>query len=128
MPTREAKGPQNAWVTLAGAGLGAALWIPVFWLSSRGHGDPDRIWYVVAYPVMLMASFMISRWHSVEPWGIAGLMLGGNYIVALAVVPGAGNLLPFEVLIMAMLACPLAAAAKLGSIFWRRRRRPRVGS
>ena len=97
---------------------GAALWLPVFGLAGLGFGSLNGLWYGGAYPLMMGAAFFVSRWHSRKPWLLAASMLLASYITALIVVPGTGNLLPFEVVIMAVLTVPLAFAAKSGAKYW----------
>jgi hypothetical protein len=45
-------------------------------------------------------------------------MLFASYVTALIFVPGAGNLLPFEVAIIAVLTVLPALAAKWGARYW----------
>ncbi len=72
------------------------------------------LWYVVAYPAMLLAAFFIGRWHPVPSFLFAAVMNAASYITALEFIPGTGNLLPFEVLFMLILTSPVAFASWWG--------------
>ena len=98
----------------ASALIGGIAWVPVVVLSRAGVGDEGMLWYVVAYPAMLVAAFVLGRWHSVPPFLFAAIMNTASYLTALAFIPGTGNLLPFEVLFMLILTIPAALATRLG--------------
>ena len=106
---------------------GAALWLPVFGLSALGLGSVNGLWYAVAYPLMIGAAFFVSRWHPRRPWLLAASVVLASYLTALIVVPGTGNLLPFEVAIMAVLTVPLAFVAKSGAKHWTNSHHANVG-
>jgi hypothetical protein len=106
---------------------GAALWLPVFGLADLGLGSINGLWYAAAYPLMMVAPFFLSRWHPRRPWLLAIAMVLASYVTALSVVPGTGNLLPFEVAIMAGLTLPIAFAAKSGAKYWTSSHDAKVG-
>jgi hypothetical protein len=106
---------------------GAALWLPVFGLAAVGFGSLNGLWYAVAYPLMMGATFFVSRWHPGKPWLLAASAVLVSYVTALIVVPGTGNLLPFEVAIMAVLTVPLAFIAKSGAKYWMNSHHANVG-
>ena len=106
---------------------GATLWLPVFGLAALGLGSLNGLWYAVAYPLMMAAAFFLSRWHPNRPWLLAASAVFVSYVTALIVVPGTGNLLPFEVAIMAVLTVPLAFVAKSGAKYWVNAQHANVG-
>src|SRR5512146_1803019 len=105
----------HSWLALVvSAVLGVMVWVPIEWLSGLGVGSIDALWYLGAYPLMIGACFVISRWHLRRTWVIAFTMIFASYFTALAIVPGTGNLLPFEILIMLFLTVPPALSGIFG--------------
>ena len=112
MPTEEV-------VILMGV-FGAALWVPVIGAANLVVASPYTVWYFGAYPTMIIAAFAVSRWHPGRPWLISTTMVFSSYAAALFLVPGTGNLLPFELIIMALLSVPPALVHKKGAQVWAR--------
>lgn len=98
----------------ASALIGAVVWGPAIALSRLGVADAWTIWNVAGYPAMLVTAFLLCRWHAVSALLLAFIMNTATYLVPLKSIPNVGNLLPFEILIMIVLAIPLAIAARLG--------------
>lgn len=98
----------------ASALIGAFVWVPAIALSWLGVADAFTIWNVAGYPAMLVAAFLLCRWHAVSAVLLALIMNTATYLVPLKFVPHTGNLLPFEILMMIVLVIPLAIAARLG--------------
>lgn len=118
MPT---PGNKESWLALGASILvGVIVWAPIKWLTGLGIASIDALWYAGAYPLMIGACFFISRWHPKRTWVLAFAMIFASYFTALAIVPGTGNLLPFEIALMLILTVPAALASRLGAHFWMR--------
>ena len=98
--------------------IGILVWLPVELFQRLGVGTREFLFYAGAYPLMIGACFFISRWHKKRPWTLATVMMAANYIAFLVAIPGAGNMLPFEVLIYCVLTLLPAWAAKSGADYW----------
>ena len=107
--------------------FGAVVWLPVFGAASLGVASHNALWYFAAYPLMIAAAFLISRWHRGRPWLLAAAMVFASYVTALVFVPGTGNLLPFELVIMAVLTVLPALAAKWVAKYWDSSQHANVG-
>ena len=108
--------PRKDWIALGASALvGAVLWVPVVALSRSGFGNEGMLWYVIAYPAMVIAGFAIGRWHPVPSFLFAVVMNAASYLTALVFIPSTGELLPFEVLFMLILTIPVAFAVQWGA-------------
>jgi hypothetical protein len=78
-------------------------------------GKAFTAWIWSMYPVLLIASMYFGHRLKRQPWLWGILMVYSSFITALIVVPGAGNLFPFEFLFHSLLVIPAVLSGLLGS-------------
>jgi len=72
-------------------------------------------WLSFGYPVFLLCSFLFAFADPGAPWRLPVWMMVSFYIGTLFLLPGAGELLLLEILLIAMLTVPGIAVAYLGA-------------
>ena len=105
-------------ITLLAVLVGVILWPPLIILNQLSGNAPNNAWmwwYVIAYPLILLMSFGLGRRLPTASWRPAPVAVASSYVVALALVPQTGTLLPFELAVMVVLALIGAGVGKLGS-------------
>jgi hypothetical protein len=97
--------------------LGVAVWIPLFVVETLRHhpGHLWSMWYWVGYPMLLFGVFFIGYRTKQGLWVYGPVSLLSSYITALLLIPNTGNLLPFELLIIALFSVPAILLAKMGA-------------
>lgn len=97
-------------------GVGGAL--VLYWLhfylgfSSQRYMD---FWLKFGYPVFLLCSFFFCIARPRTPWLFPVWMMLSFYVGTLFLLPGAGELFPLEVLLIALFTIPGIAVAYLGA-------------
>lgn len=109
---------KNGHAALILAIAGAVVWLPLISANSvlnRPPNDAWTLWYWIGYPLLLLLSLGVGYWTGKAPWFHGLLAVAGSYVAALILVPHTGNLLPFELLWMAILAVPAALLERAGA-------------
>lgn len=103
-------------------GLLAALFLNYLHFQ---HGYTSRqymhIWLRFVYPLFVLSSFLMVYFFSVKKKSWPAVLFVSFYVSTLFVLPGGGELLPFEIIIMLVLWVPCVMAAYLGSFFGNKR-------
>jgi len=97
---------------------GAVVWLPLIAANSalnRPANDAWTLWYWIGYPLLLLLSLGVGYWTGKATWFHGLLAVVGSYVAALILVPQTGNLLPFELLWMGILAIPAALLERTGA-------------
>lgn len=103
--------------------LGAGGALLLYWLHVHlGYSSRQYMafWLKFIYPFFLLCSFLFCISGPQTPWHLPVLMMVSFYIGTLFLLPGAGELLLFEMFLIAMLTVPGIAAAYLG-VYLRKR-------
>jgi len=102
-------------VSVIAGGASTPLAYAIALALGRGNEAAYSIWLWFMYPALLvMSAFLGYRWPS-GAWQYGFIAVVVSYIGALIVVPGAGNLLPFEIIAELLLSLPAAYAGRLGA-------------
>lgn len=80
-----------------------------------------EFWLTFIYPFFLLCSLLLGLGRRNAPWHLPVWMMGSFYIGTLLVLPGAGELLPFEILLIALLTIPGIAVSYIGAYLGKRR-------
>lgn len=102
------------------AAFGVIVWFPLNVLNQvlgKSPNDAWTLWYWIGYPMILSTTAALGYWAQNKTWLIGPVAVFASYIAALFFVPQSGNMLPFEVLWMAILSAPAAWAGKIGADF-----------
>ena len=80
-----------------------------------GAGAAYSIWLTVMYPVLMILVFFLGyQWpFKARQYGFLAVM--SSYVGALIFIPGAGNLLPFEIVAQLFYSIPAVFAGWLGA-------------
>jgi hypothetical protein len=100
--------------------LGVAIWLPLNAINQaigKPPNDAWSLWYWVGYPLILLSTAILGYWSQNKIWLIGPIAVFASYIAALFLVSQTGNMLPFELLWMAILSAPAAWAGKVGADF-----------
>jgi hypothetical protein len=95
--------------------LGAITTMLSHGYSTVVGGKTFTIWIWTMYPLLLVASMFLGYKLKRRPWLYGIVMIYSSFFAALIVVPGAGNLFPFEFLFHTALAIPAVLTGLLGS-------------
>ena len=100
---------------LIAASVGAGVWV-LYWLVLLVSAvETSSFWWWFGFPLMLIASWLLGGRFRHKAWQLGVVMMFANMVIAIAFVPGAGNLLPFAVLFYAVMAIPCALLAHFKS-------------
>lgn len=101
---------QNMGLLIAAA-VGIGVWV-LYWLVSRFTAiEVSSFWWWFGFPLMLVASWLLGDRFRHKAWRLGVVMMMANMMIAFAFVPGAGNLLPFAIIIYTVMAIPCALLA-----------------
>jgi hypothetical protein len=98
--------------------VGASGAILLYWLHvNLGFSSRQYMvfWLRFCYPVFLLCSLLFAFADPRAPWRLPVLMMVSFYVGTLFLLPGAGELLLFEILLIAILTVPGIAVAYLGA-------------
>jgi hypothetical protein len=107
-------------VLLIAATFGIVVWFPLNALNhamGKSPNDAWSLWYWIGYPMILLTTAALGYWAQNKTWLMGPIAVFASYIAALFLVPQTGNMLPFELLWMAILSAPAAWAGKVGADF-----------
>jgi len=96
--------------------FGAIATLLSYAISLQWGGKAFTIWIWFMYPLLLVVSMYLGHRIKRRAWIWGVLMVYSSFLAALVVVPGAGNLFPFEFLFHTLLAIPAAFVGLLGSV------------
>ena len=103
-------GKQRLGLVIAAA-IGVGVWV-LYWLASIFVAiEVSSFWWWFGFPAMLVASWLLGMRFRYKAWRLGVLMMLTNMVIAFAFVPGAGNLLPFAIVIYAVMTVPCALLA-----------------
>lgn len=120
--------PRSSFDIVAGAiavVAGVLSWDLVRLIGGRREAWDDPSYWIVGYPLMLAAAFLLGLGYPERPWrwGVIITAAQAVWVVFLALLAdGPSDLLPFGIFTFAILALPCIAAAYAGR--WLRRRLP----
>jgi len=100
-------------------GVGTFVWY--FFRFNTNHADPQsiKIYWRIGYPILIMASFIISYYFSVKVWRWPLLLIFSQTIIGIVESKGGGNLLPIGIIIHLVISIPCIVAA-YGGVFFRK--------
>jgi hypothetical protein len=105
---------------LIATALGIVVWLPLNAINQEIGKPPNdawSLWYWIAYPLILVTAIGLGYWVPRKSWLSGPTAIFASYVAALFLVPQTGNMLPFELLWMAILAVPAAWLGKVGAQF-----------
>lgn len=103
-------GKQHLGLVIAAA-VGIGIWA-LYWLVSIFAAiEVSSFWWWFGFPVMLVASWLLGMRFRYKAWRLGVVMMIANMVIAFVFVPGAGNLLPFAIIIYAVMTIPCALLA-----------------
>ena len=87
--------------------------------SSRQYSE---FWFQFCYPAIVFLSFFLGFAGTKKPWRWPSLVMLSFYLGTLLLLPGAGELMFFEVALLAVLTIPCVILAYFGAFIrkWRR--------
>jgi hypothetical protein len=95
--------------------LGMALWLGASWISGRREAWDAPVYWVIAYPLALLAAAGLGYAYPDRP-KLAALALFAAQFAAMCLRNGElGNLWPLGLLAFALLALPAVAAAQFAA-------------
>ena len=80
-----------------------------------GNVKTFNVWLWVMYPALLVLVALIGYRNPHRAWRYGVFAVFASYLGALIVVPGVGNLLPFELLLHGALAVPAAIVGQFAA-------------
>jgi hypothetical protein len=97
--------------------FGALVWAPLVLVNRLVGAAPNdawTLWYWTAYPAILVGAWYLGHRIRSAAWRFGASAVAASYVAALVVVPQSGSLLPFELLLMGVLAVGAALVGSLG--------------
>ena len=95
--------------------IGAILWLPFFAAEAiLQSGRLWSMWFWLGYPALLVCMFFVGYRSKQASWLDALVALASSYLIAILVIPGTGNMLPFEIALVLLLVIPAAVAVRMG--------------
>jgi hypothetical protein len=95
--------------------LGGGAWALYWFLSIFVAIEASSFWWWVGFPLMLVASWLLGDRFRHKAWRLGVVMMIANMVLAFIFIPGAGNLLPFAIIIYAVMTIPCALLAHLAA-------------
>jgi len=95
-------------------GVGTFVWY--FFSFYTNHSDPQstKIYWRIGYPILILASFIISYYFSVKVWRWPLLLIFSQAIIGIVMSKGGGNLLPIGIIVHIVILIPCIIAAYCG--------------
>lgn len=114
-------------------GTGIASWEIVRLLGSGREAWDEPVYWIAAFPAMILAALVLGAIWRDRPWRWGALMVAAQALWSLGLAflqGGAPNLLPLGLIVFAFLALPLIAASYIGSRAGRAfsRQNPQMGA
>src|SRR5258706_13348689 len=90
---------------LIASAIGVSVWL-LYWLTSLliPRLEVSSFWWWFGFPLMLFASWFLGDRFRHKAWRLGVVMMLANFVVAVMLVPGAGNLFPFPFIIYGVMA------------------------
>lgn len=102
-------------LSVIAGGVSTPLAYAIALAVGRGGDAAYSVWLWFMYPTLLViAAFLGYRWPS-GSWQYGFIAVVVSYVAALIVVPGAGNMLPFEIIAELIYSLPAAYAGRFGA-------------
>lgn len=114
----------KTFVLFYGVLLGLCGAVLLYWLhfqlgySSRQYME---FWLKFIYPFFLFCSLLLGLGGPGSPWRLPVWMMVSFYGATLFMLPGTGELLPFEILVLALLTIPGIVVSYIGAYLGKRR-------
>lgn len=97
--------------------VGVAVWGPAYAITAilgQAVNEAWTWWYVIGLPIICALGWICGR-RALSRYALIGVVaIAASYVTALLCIPHTGNLLPFELIWMAVLAGIVTVVAALG--------------
>jgi hypothetical protein len=95
-------------------GIGTFVWY--LFRFHTNHSDPQaiKIYWQIGYPILIVASFIISYYFSEKVWRWPLLLIFSQAVIGIVESKGGGNLLPIGIAVHIVVSIPCIIASYCG--------------